>query len=234
MVKILHLYPNLMNLYGDYANITVLKKHLEDQGLKVSVEGKELKSKIDFKKYDLIYMGSGSDSNLLVALNDLRKYRDDIVQAIDKNKVILFTGNAMEVLGNSVIGQKGLGIFDFDVELTNKRYTGDVIANNDTLGNVVGFINKGTIIKGGENSKLFDYEFIDNNLKDNTYEGCHKNNLYGTHIIGPVLVKNPGFMKAIVKSLLPSKQKYKNIKYKYEEESYTITYNALKERNNDR
>ena len=37
-MRILHLYPDLMNLYGDYGNIAVLKKHLEDQGEKVTVE----------------------------------------------------------------------------------------------------------------------------------------------------------------------------------------------------
>ena len=32
MIKILHLYADLLNLYGEYGNVTILKKHLEDQG----------------------------------------------------------------------------------------------------------------------------------------------------------------------------------------------------------
>lgn len=230
MVKILHLFPNLMNLYGDYGNITILKKHLEDQGQKVVVDRKDIESKINFKSYDFIYMGSGTETNLQIALNNLLKYKSDFIECVNSGKVILFTGNAMELLGKSIDGKKALGLFDFEVEYTDKRFTGDVIVKNEDLGFIVGFINKSSLIKGGEENKLFDYIFMDNNLQDNEYEGYHKHNTFGTHIIGPVLAKNPDFVDRIVQLLLPKNCKYKNITYTYEIESFIVTLNALKER----
>lgn len=230
MVKILHLYPNLMNLYGDYANITVLKKHLEDQDLIVDIETKDIEDNILFEKYDFIYMGSGTESNQMVALEELMKYKEALKECVDNGKPILFTGNAMELLGKSIDGEEALGIFNFKTKHVSKRLTGDVIVKNDELGFVVGFINKSTEIIGGEQDKLFDYVFMDNNLKDNHYEGCHRNNTYGTHIIGPVLVKNPDFMEKIVRTLLPEGEEFEKIKYEHEVDSYIVTLNALKER----
>lgn len=230
MVKILHLYPHLMNLYGDYANVTVLKKHLEDQGLKVSVTEKEVGDKFSLQRYDFIYMGSGTESNLMVALEDFKKYKKDLEACIVKGKTILFTGNAMELLGNYIDDDEALGIFDFECRHTDKRFTGDVIARNDDFGFVVGFINKSSLISRTEDEKLFDYVFIDNNLKDSPVEGYRRENLFATHIIGPILVKNPDFMETIVKTLLPKRKKYKAIEYKYELDSYVVTLNALKER----
>lgn len=231
MIYLLHLYPNLMNLYGDYANITILKKHLEDQDLNVRIEKKDIGSNIDFSKYDFIYMGSGTESNRDLALTDLMRYRDDLKQCIENGKTILFTGNAMELLGNYIGKKEGLGLFNFDVDCADSRFTGDVIVKNDELGEIVGFINKSTLIRGGEEDKLFDYTFMDNNLKDNNYEGYKRNNTYGTHIIGPILVKNPKFMDIIIRSILSDDYDYKKIDYKFEEESYKTTLKALKERN---
>ena len=230
MINILYLYPHLMNLYGDYANITVLKKHLEDQGLKVRVDKKDVGDIINFSNYDFIYMGSGTESNQLVALNDLLKYKDSLNDCINSNKVILFTGNAMELLGKSIDDKEALGIFDFSTKIIDKRLTGDVIVKSRELGPIVGFINKSSLIEGGETEKLFNYIFMDSNLQDNAYEGYTRNNTFGTHVIGPVLVKNPRFMEKIVQLLLPEGVEYNKIDYKYEKSSYEITLKALKER----
>ena len=230
MVKILHLYPNLMNLYGDYANITVLKKHLEDQGLKVKVDYKDVEDTIYLEKYNIIYMGSGAESNLMIALKDIMKYKNVFTNCVNNGTTILFTGNAMELLGKTIDGIQALDIFDFETKHTDKRYTGDVIVKNNKFGFVVGFINKSANIINGEKDKLFDYIFMDNNLSDNDYEGCYKNNTYGTHIIGPVLVKNPDFIKEIIKTVVPNIFKFRNIKYEYEVDSYITTLNALKDR----
>ena len=227
-MKILHLYPNLMNLYGDYGNLSVLKKHLEDQGVEVSIEKKEISDSIDFDRYDLIYMGSGTEKDLLVALDGLMVYRYYLKKAIEADKVILFTGNAMELMGKKIDDREALGIIDFETETTDKRYTGDVVVYNDKIGDVVGFINRSTLIHGGEKDRLFTYEFRYQTLKDNDYEGYRYRNLFGTHIIGPVLVKNPCFMNKIISLLLLGD--VKDISYPLEEEAYQTTLSQLKKR----
>ena len=227
-MRILHLYPNLMNLYGDYGNIKVLVSHLEDLGIETTVDRCELGDRFDVSDYDLIYMGPGTESRQLAALQDLCRYADDIRKYLEQDKVLLFTGNAMELLGQSIDDKKALGILDFKTKISEKRYTGDVIMNNDELGKVVGFINRSSLIEGGEDTKLFTYDFKDNDLVDNDHEGFRYNNGFGTHIIGPVLVKNPNFMDLILKLL--AKDRYKKIHYQYEDDAYAVTLEELEKR----
>lgn len=240
-MKILHLYYDLMNLYGEYGNVVVLKKHLEDQGFKVTIDKKTVGDKINFSNYDFIYCGSGTEKNQEVALDDLLNRKKAFLKAIDNNVLMLFTGNAMELLGSSIDDKQCLGIVDFKTKQTKERFTGDVIVTNKEIGEVVGFINKCTIVSEAKNH-LFTYIFKDTNIKDKKTkdedddekcEGYHVVNIYGTHIIGPILVKNPNFMKKIV-TILGKKEnnkfKYKNISYQFEEDSYNVTLNALKQR----
>lgn len=227
-MKLLHLFPNLMNLYGDYGNIVVLKKHLQDQGFDIEVVESDDCVGLDLQSYDFIYMGSATEHKQMLALDRLSAIKDDIKAYINSNKSLLFTGNAMELLGKQIDDKEALGILDFNVQLTSKRYTGDVIVKNDDMGEVVGFINKSSMINATDDYKLFDYVFKDNNLIDNDFEGYRINNAFGSHIIGPVLVKNPNFMKIIVKTIMQDKKAYKDISYPLEEEAYQITLKELK------
>lgn len=230
-MKILHLYYDLMNLYGEYGNIVVLNKHLLDQGVNCSIDKKSIDDDIDFKQYDFIYVGSGTERNEMLALADLKKRKSLFKEAIDNGSIIFFTGNAMELLGKEINGEQGLDLVPVETKFTNNRYTGDVILKNNEIGEIVGFINKCSIIKQDENIKLFDYVFKDSNLPSDTYEGYKLNNIYGTHVIGPILVKNPNLMKHIVLKLLEKENvDYKDIDYKFEDDSYNVTLNALKER----
>lgn len=233
-MKILHLYHDLMNLYGEYGNVVCLKKHLEDQGIEVVLERKSIGDTYNICDYDFIYCGSGLESNLKVAIKDLSKHKDELIKAIEDNKYILFTGNAMEMLGDRVDDEEALGIVKLNSKTVTKRYTGDVIVTSSEFGELVGFINKSTLIEQDEKIGLFNYIFKDANLNDGSlFEGYKLNNLIGTHIIGPILVKNPRLMKYYVEGMGKSNKDdfiYKDVKYPYEEESYEVTLNALKER----
>ncbi len=227
-MKILHLFPDLMNLYGDYGNLTILVRHLKDLGIPVTIDRRDIDDVIDFPAYDMVYMGPGTEKNQLVALRELKNYEYQFNEYINDNKLLLLTGNAMELLGERIDEEPALNLLDFYTEVTDKRYTGDVIVKNDTLGEVVGFINKSSLIYGGEKDKLFTYVFKDSNLEDNDYEGYHFKNVYGTHIIGPILAKNPSFLKLIVRSL--ARSQYRSIEYNYETDAYEVTLKALKHR----
>ena len=227
-MRILHLYPELMNLYGDYGNIKVLVSHLKDLGVDAAVDRVEPGDDFNVMDYDLVYMGPGTESKQLVALDDLTKHKDEIKEYLEQDKVLLFTGNAMELLGKTINNKEALSILDFTTEVTEKRYTGDVIMNNNETYKVVGFINKSSLIHSGEDHKLFDYDFKDNNLVDNDYEGWRYHNGFGTHISGPVLVKNPGFMDLIMKLLL--KDDFRKIHYEFIDAAYAITLEELEKR----
>ena len=227
-MRILHLYPDLMNLYGDYGNITVLKKHLEDQGEKVKVERKEINQVIDFSRYDFVYMGSGTHNNMLAALDAFRKFKHMFKLYLDNGGIALFTGNAVDLLGNKIDDHNGLGILDFETHTTEKRFTGDVVVHNSDFGSVVGFINKSSIVEGATKNALFTYEFKDNNLPDEQFEGYRYYNLFATHIIGPVLVKNPPFMKYLVRLL--ADENYQEMYYENESRAYDVNIKELRKR----
>ena len=228
-MKILHLYHDLMNLYGEYGNVSCLTKHLLDQKIEIIVDKKSIGDSFNINDYDFVYCGSGLESNQKVAIKDLLKPKEELIEAIKDNKYILFTGNAMEMLGDTVDDDKALGIVRLSSKTVSKRYTGDVIVANDKFGEIVGFINKSTYINQNIEDGLFTYVFKDINLNDDSLkEGYKINNLIGTHIIGPILVKNPKLMRYYVEGLID--KEYQDIKYPYEEESYNITLNALKER----
>ena len=78
MIKILHLYYDLLNQYGEQGNILALKDSFRNQNIEVSIDLLSCGDKIDFKKYDLIYMGTGSDENLYIALEDIKKYKKEL------------------------------------------------------------------------------------------------------------------------------------------------------------
>ena len=73
MIKILHLYYDLLNLYGENANTRCLEHLLSLNSIKTSIDLKSIDDKIDFKDYDIVYIGQGSEDNLLLALDDIMK-----------------------------------------------------------------------------------------------------------------------------------------------------------------
>ena len=78
MINVLHLYYDLLNLYGENANTRCLKEELTRSNIKVKVDLKSINDKIDFEKYDIVYIGSGSEENLELALEDILKRKNDL------------------------------------------------------------------------------------------------------------------------------------------------------------
>ena len=207
-MKILHLYHDIMNLYGDWGNVAAMKRMLEKSGEEVTVDKLSLADKAVLSDYDFIYIGSGTEKNQRVVLADFKKYKEELKACIDSGKVILLTGNSFEMLGKTITDcmdkkYEGLGLFDFTVTEQNKnRRTADQIAACDFLTRpIVGFVNKCSEINGIENP-LFTVTMGLGNADGDKNEGVYKNNLYGTHITGPVLIKNPHFLTRLAEKIL--------------------------------
>lgn len=237
-IKILYLYYDLMNLYGESGNIRVLMRHLNDQGIEVSIDKKSICDDLAFDDYDFIYCGSGTESKQKIALNHLMKYKDKFRKVVESEKVILFTGNSFEMLGRYIISGSGnkyecLNINAFEVQQTTfNRITGDVFAKFFKIESpVVGFINKCSEIKGIKNS-LFSILIGPGNNKNESLEGFRYKNTFGTHITGPILVKNPEFLKYIIKLICMDMKNfdYKELNYYNEEMAYNNTLKQLDNR----
>ena len=102
-IKIAHLYYDLMNLYGENGNVRALEKTLNEQGINPIIDKLTIKDNINFNKYDVFYLGTGSEDDFKLVLADIIKYQSDIKEAIANNKVFITTGNALNLFGKKVI-----------------------------------------------------------------------------------------------------------------------------------
>lgn len=242
-MKILYLYRDLMNLYGEYANIWILERSLREQGLDVEVDHRTLGDKIDFSSCDFVYCGAGTERSQKAALQHLSNFRSGLKEAADRGTVALFTGNACDMMGKSIQGTdgreyRGLEILDFQVkEVPDKRFTGDAIASFGEIQQpLVGFVNKCSEIKGVSHP-LFEMKMGMGNMQGDSGEGWRKGNFFGTHLIGPVLVKNPAFLSWLVQKIgLACQQGFtvRPVCHEYEEKAYQTTYEALEQRRTGR
>ena len=236
-INVLHLYPDLMNLYGEYGNVKVIERHLKDQGYEVKVETKSKENTIDFDRYDFIFMGCGTEKNQKIVLENLSKYKEQIKKYISDKKVFLATGNAYEIFGQEIKYKSetvnGLEVFKFKVEELEDRVTGDVIMISKNLENpIVGFVNKMTNIENNKH-KLFDVDFGIGEDVENKMDGVKLNNFYGTHVIGPILARNPEFVTHLVKLVcknIDTNFKYKKVNYQNDEIGYEFVLNELAKR----
>ncbi|MBO5179975.1 MAG: hypothetical protein J6B87_06485 [Clostridia bacterium] len=236
-IKILHWYYDIMNLYGEYGNIKILEKHLKDQKLKVIVDRKTVNEDINLNEYDFIYIGAGTEDNQMFVMQDMMKYKEQLKEYIDSEKVALFTGNSYELLGKTIDGKETLGILDFETTTLKDRVTSDVIYKSKFLKKqVVGFVNKMSNIVHNLNP-LFEVEFGIGENENKDIEGIKYKNFYGTHVSGPILVRNPEILEMLIRIICLKKDKslvYKKREYKNEKQGYELVLSELKNRMNDK
>ena len=238
-LTILHLYPDLMNLYGEYANVAVLRRHLEAMDITVTVRTVMCGDTPDFTGADMIYMGAGTERSQKAVLTALAGHAGALKAAIDTGAVVLFTGSAMEVLGQSVTDTAGkvwpgLGLAEFTTVETEKRSPVDVIAAHALWdAPLVGFMNKCSRTTGVA-SPLFPGLLLGfGNEAEKGAEGYVSGNVFATHITGPVLVKNPDFTDLIIRRLFGRKgwELPENLPdLPYERDAYAVTLKELQAR----
>lgn len=225
MINVLHLYYDLLNLYGENANTRCIVHNLELNKIKVKVDLKSIDDQIDFKKYDIIYIGSGSEDNLLIALQDLLKRKKELNEFIESNGYLLLTGNSMDMLGKYIIRDdnkiKALNIFDYYTKFINEstfknassdRIVGEVKASTKLIKDkIVGFQNRCDLNYNVKNP-LFKVEEKYSNDLTNQNEGFNYKNVYATHIIGPLFIRNPYLIDYLLNKICNNKKfNYKSL-----------------------
>lgn len=216
-IQIAHLYYDLMNLYGENGNIIALEKGFEQQDMYTEIINLTIKDKIDFNKYDIYYIGCGSESNQKLVIEDIIKYKDKIKESIENGKHFIFTGNSYEILGKYIEKVNGdkietLGIFNFYSKEIDKRIIGEEIMEcNFFKEPIIAFQNRQCVLNNKENHLFEVINGHANNYKSHN-EGIHYKNLYATYNLGPLLIRNPLLKDYIIKSILEKKDiLYKSI-----------------------
>ena len=212
-LKIANLYYDIMNLYGENANIRALVKFAEYQGIQTEVHNLTIGDKIDFEKYDIYYIGSGTEKSELLVLKDIMNYQNEIRKAIMTNKHFLVTGNAIEFFGEYInineVKYPALNIFPYRVLHENYRIVGSVVMSMTGIKEkIIGFQNRCDIISDID-TPIFKTDIKYSNDGTNNNEGFNYKNVYATHLIGPLFIRNPYLLDYFLKKVCESK----NLKY---------------------
>lgn len=206
-LNILHFYPDLMSLYGSYANVSILKRTLEAMGNTVSVARVEPGADAGFANADFIYMGAGTERAQKAALMYFSRLREAVKAAADGGVPMLFAGNSMELLGKSITDDAGkvydgLGLADFTSVQNKKRFVEDVYGHTDLYKDaVVGFINRCSVITGVKTPLVTAMDMGHGNKGPCGPEGYHSGSIFASQLTGPILVKNPALLKVMVQAV---------------------------------
>lgn len=211
-IKIAHLYYDLMNYYGEQGNVLALKTAIEYAGFKVNIKTLSVDDEIDFEKYDIFYMGMGTKRNQEIVRKDILKYKEKIENVIDK-KMFIMTGNSYELFGKKIDDKKCLGIFNFESKTTD-RIVGEQVFKSDIIKEtIIGFQNRFSS-NNIKDDYLFEVIKGTGNDSESKVEGIHKNNFFGTYLLGPILIRNPYFKDALLKYIGIDKVNTKLVDYK--------------------
>lgn len=233
-IKILHLYSELLDLYGDFSNITIIKQKAEEIGVCVEIEQKELGDVIAFETYDLLYIGHGKSKNLTAAAEHFLSYQSEILKFIEDEKIVLSFGNSRQLFGKTFEGYdhetyKGLALFDYTSYETGDVFVSDVLGYplNNTSIETYGFINRTAHIMGNNSYHLFNVTsgYCDDKIQSGK-EGNRYKNFFGTWQMGPFLVRNPRFLREILMLLL--KDNFKEFDYELEQYALELTLSEFK------
>lgn len=196
LIRILFLYPQEMNTYGDWGNVLVIQKRLEWRGFRVRIiehhPGDRLPSDVD-----LIFFGGGQDSGQSLIMDDLQMIGPQLNEWIEAEKAMLAICGGYQLLGREFVTQTdkrlpGLGILNFTTYAQADRLIGNVIIENQHFGQVIGFENhSGRTFLGQDLQPLGRVLQGAGNNGEDGGEGVIYKATIGTYLHGPILPKNP-------------------------------------------
>ncbi|MDD3652775.1 MAG: glutamine amidotransferase [Desulfotomaculaceae bacterium] len=207
MIRICHMYPDLLNLYGDCGNITAFVKRCQWRSISVSVQEVSLNDRVNLREQDFIFFGGGSDRELKLIAADLTKRKEELIEAINDGLVILAICGGYQLLGHYYLardGEKiyGLGLMDFYTQAGSRRLVGDVVIEMSIDGlpvKVAGFENHSGYTYLGSCQPLGQVlSGNGNNGKDGLEGACYRN-VFCSYLHGPLLPKNARLTDHLIK-----------------------------------
>ncbi|ENK1244309.1 type 1 glutamine amidotransferase [Clostridium botulinum] len=211
-LNICHLYPDLLNVYGDIGNILVLKYRAQQRGIKINVSNVSIKDSFPIDKYDIALFGGGQDYEQAIVSKDMvETKKDDLTEYIEKGKVLLAICGGYQLLGKYYTtpeGEKldGLNILDIYTEGGDTRFIGNTVIKNEEFNETyVGFENHSGRTYIGDLKPLGKVIAGYGNNGEDKQEGCIYKNTFGTYFHGSLLSKNPELADRLLSIALKNK-----------------------------
>ncbi|MBE6463782.1 MAG: DUF1727 domain-containing protein [Eggerthellaceae bacterium] len=216
-LTIVHMYPELLNLYGDGGNVIVLERRARARGIDVDIVRVEHGQKADLTTADIVFLGGGPDREQHLASIDLLAQTEDFRRYVEDDGVLLAICGGYQMLGQEwLLGDEkvpGLGL----ANIVTKRAEGG--SHNRLVGNialhsplaslpVIGYENHAGRTFLGDGCEAFGavigHHGKGNNDKD-AADGVRFRNIVGTYLHGPLLAKNPEIADWLIERALERK-----------------------------
>jgi len=219
-LRIAHLYPGLLNIYGDRGNILSILKRCSWRNIEADVTEINQGDAINPDLYDFYFMGGGQDKQQIAVSKELLKHKSALTDARDNGAVFLAICGGYQLLGNYYKPHQGeelpgISLLDVITVAGNKRFIGNVTVNLNIEDinpvSLTGFENHSglTYLQGDTKPLGFVTTGNGNNGRDKT-EGAVYKKVFGTYLHGSLLPKNPHFADYLIKLAL--ERKYGEIK----------------------
>jgi lipid II isoglutaminyl synthase (glutamine-hydrolysing) len=196
-VRICHLYPDLMCIYGDRGNVIALTQRALWRDIDAEVRELHAGDALDPAWADLYFFGGGQDLGQDVVSRDLQGANGDALRAaIASGAAILSVCGGYQLLGREYVPAEGpslpgLGVLDVTTRAGAVRFVGNLLAEAPQ-GTLIGFENHSGYTYLGSAARPLARVVVGhgNNGRDQT-EGAVQGRLVGTYCHGSVLPKNP-------------------------------------------
>lgn len=205
-----HLYPDLLNLYGDRGNIQCLMKRCLWRGIEAETIAFELDDKIDFSNLNIVLLGGGSDREQMLVCEKLKEIQKDFKEYVEQDGVVIAICGGYQLLGNYYKTEEGiiegLSLVDMYTEQGENRLIDNIVLQSELFDMpIVGFENHGGRTFIGENKPLGKVLYGSGNDGKSGYEGVVYKNVIGTYLHGPLLPKNPQLADELILRALKKK-----------------------------
>ena len=191
-----HLYPDLLNLYGDRGNIQCLMKRCQWRGIEAETIAFESNDRVDFSGLDIVLLGGGSDREQMLVCEKLKEIRDDFKSYVESDGVVIAICGGYQLLGKYYKTDQGtitgLELVDMYTEQGEGRLIHNIVLKSELFDMpIVGFENPGGRTCIQNNKPLGKVLTGAGNDGTSGYEGVVYRNVIGTYLHGPLLPKNP-------------------------------------------
>ena len=198
-LRVAHLYPKLLNIYGDAGNIITLKKRSQWRGIDIEID--EINIGDSMSEHDIYFIGGGQDIQQIEVAAELQKHKTFMLDERDRGAVFLGICGGYQLMGHYYKPNQGdelLGIDLLDAYTVagDKRFIGNVTVETSygNSGTLVGFENhSGLTYLQGETKPIGKVITGNGNNGTDKTEGARFKNVFGTYLHGSFLPKNPKF-----------------------------------------
>lgn len=210
-ISIAHLYPELLNLYGDMGNIITLIKRCNWRGIEVEYNKISINDKIS--SHDLYFIGGGQDKQQKDVAKKLYEYKDFLQNERDLGCVFLGICGGYQLFGHyyqpfDSDKLQGISLLDAYTKAGKTRFIGNVTVKTQFLkpDTLVGFENhSGLTYLNGDTIPLGTIITGNGNNGKDGFEGARYKNVFGTYLHGSLLPKNPQFADLLISLALEKK-----------------------------